>query len=496
MSFLGLDVGTSGCKAVAFDRTGRQLARAYREYPVRHSHDGWAELDSEQVCRECFAVIAEVAAATADDPVEAMAVSSQGEAFTPVDAAGRILAPAMVSSDTRAATLSRDWPDTFGRERLYRITGQTPHPMYTLFKLLWTREQRPDVWRTAAKFLCFEDLIHSQLGLPPHIGWPLAGRTMVFDVSSHRWSPEILAAIDLDPQKLATPLPSGAVVGTIPQHVAASLGLSDKVVIVTGGHDQMCSALGAGIAEPGEAMYATGTVECLAPVFEQPVFSPDLMVGNLCTYDACLPDMYGTIAFCLTGGNLLQWYRDQFAALERAEAERRGCSSYEVILDQMPDEPTSLLVLPYFTPSGTPHFDLHTPGAIYGLRLSTSRAEILRGLLEGVAYEMRANTDLLARAGVAIRQFRATGGGARNDRWNQLKADVLGVPLTTVPTTEAGCCGAAMLAAAARLQTPVRDLARQWITTGQVFEPNPSRHAHYTEQFERYQRLYQAVRKV
>ena len=198
MSYLGLDVGTSGCKAVVFDERGEQRALAYREYPVRHSHGSWAELDAEQVCAACKAVVAEAAAAVARDPVQALAVSSQGEAFTPVDAAGRMLAPAMVSSDARAAALAESWTAAFGAERLYRITGHTPHPMHTLFKLLWTRDHRRDVWNEAHRFLCFEDLLHAQFGLEPHMSWPLAGRTLFFDVARHAWSPEILAAIGLE----------------------------------------------------------------------------------------------------------------------------------------------------------------------------------------------------------------------------------------------------------------------------------------------------------
>ncbi len=496
MSYLGLDVGTSGCKAAVFDEDGPLLAAAYREYPVRHGCDGAAELDVERVCSACLEVIAEAAAAARGDPVRAMAISSQGEAFAALDAGGRVLAPAMVSSDSRAATIAADWSELFGRERLYRITGHTAHPMFTLFKLLWLRQYRPEVWRESRRFLCFEDLLQSRLGLTPRMSWPLAGRTMLFDVTSHAWSPGILAAIGLTTEFFAEPAPSGASVGTIPRSVAGRLGLADNVLLVAGGHDQMCAALGAGSTSPGQAMYATGTVECIAPLFPSPVFSAALMANNLCTYDAALNGMYGTVAFCLTGGNLLQWYRDQFGAAESAEAARRGDSAYELLLRQMPDQPTPLLVLPYFTPSGTPYFDLHTPGVIYGLRLSTTRGELLRGLLEGVAFEMRVNVEILTQAGIIISEFRATGGGARNRRWNQLKADVLGRPMATVASCEAGCCGAAMLAAAADQNVPAAELGQRWVRCEAVFEPNPQRQAFYDDQFQKYQRLYQAVRNI
>jgi xylulokinase len=496
MSYLGLDVGTSGCKAVVFGERGDQRARAYREYPVRHPQGGWAELDAEQVCAACKEVVAEAAASVSGDPVQSLGISSQGEAFLPIDASGRILGPAMVSSDARAASLAESWTASFGAERLYRLTGHTPHPMHTLFKLLWTRDHRPDIWRDAHRFLCFEDLLHTQLGLEPHISWPLAGRTLFFDVTRHAWSPEILAAIGLEPSRLAKPLASGSCIGTVARRAASAWGLKEDVTVVAGGHDQMCAALGAGIVSPGQAVYATGTTECITAVFQGPIFSSELRASNLCTYDSTLSGMYGTLAFCLTGGNILQWFRDQFGGAECAEAQRTGQNAYELLLQQAPEEPTRLLVLPYFAPGGTPYFDLDTPGVIYGLRLATSRGEVLRALLEGVLLEMYANTEILARSGVIIRGFRATGGGARSARWNQLKADILGVPITTISSMEASCCGAALLAAAARLGVSVERLAEEWVHPRAVFQPDPARHARYREQFPRYQRLYQAVRAL
>lgn len=493
MSYLGLDIGTTGCKAGVFDQRGRLLTLAYREYPLLSPEPGWAELDSAGVLDACLAVIREAAAATASDPVSGIGVSSQGEAFTPVARDGRILAGAMVSSDARAASLVRPWSEQFGLDRLYQITGHTPHSLFTIFKLLWLRQHRPEVFAQADKFYCFEDLLHWRLGLEPAIGWPLAGRTMLFDVRRHEWSAEILAELDLDAARLARPLASGTTVGTIPAAVARELGLGDGVVVVTGGHDQTCGALGAGVVEPGVAMYATGTVECICPAFDTAIFDARLMRGNLCTYDYTLPGMYATVLYSLTGGNLLQWFRNQWSAEEMRRAEAAGRNAYELILEAMAPEPTDLLVLPYFTPSGTPYFDARLPGAILGLRLGTTRGQVLRALLEGVAMEMRLNVDLLEQAGLTIDQFRAIGGGANSAVLTQLKADVLGRPITTMAVTEAGCLGVAMLAAAAVTGAAPRTLVDTWVETRHAVEPNPGRAARYDEKFQQYKRLYPAV---
>lgn len=494
--YMGVDIGTTGCKAVIFDEHGGQVASAYREYPVLSPQAGWAELDSDDVIAKCLAVIAESANQVPTGSVRALGISSQGEAFTPVDGSGRALANGMISSDVRAADYVASWPERFGPERLYQITGHTPHTMLSLFKLLWLRDRRPAIWNQAEKFLCFEDLLQLRLGLDPAIGWSLAGRTMLFDVRRHVWHEEILEAVGLDAHKLARPLASGSVVGTIARDTAKSLGLAAGAFVVTAGHDQPCGALGAGVTRPGVAMYATGTVECITPAFAEPVFTDELRRSNLCTYDHAVAGMYATVAFSLTGGNILKWFRDEFGAVELAEADKTGRDPYELLLAQAGDRPSGLLVLPYFTPTGTPYFDTDPTGAILGLRLSTTRGEFIRALLEGVTFEMRLNLEVLERSGCRVERLRAIGGGAKSEIWNQLKADVTRRPIVALSVTEAPCLGAAMLAGAADREEPVAELAEKWVKPVGLTQPRPELADWYDERFETYKRLYPTLKQI
>ena len=496
MSWAGIDVGSTGCKAVAFDDGGRELAQAYREYPVLAPREGWAEIDSRRVARLCLEVIREVAGAVGRDRIRGLCVSSQGEAFTPVGADGGILGNAMLSFDTRAAGIAESWSRSFGQRRLYRITGHTAHPMFSLFKLLWLKKNAPRVWGRASRFLCFEDLVHHQLGLDPAMSWPMAGRTMLFDVIRHDWDDKILRAAGVARERLSRTVPSGTIVGEIPAATARSLGLPAGVPVVAGGHDQTCAALGAGITAPGRGIYATGTTECICPAFSHPKFSGELFSSNLCTYDYTVKGMYTTVAFSLTGGNILQWFRNEFGREEMKEAARKKISPYEVILRQLPSDPTKLLVLPYWTPTGTPYFDTRVPGAILGLRLTTTRGQVLRALLEGVAYEMRLNVEILAGAGCRVRELLASGGGAKNPAWTQLKADVLGMPITTVKASQTGCLGAAMLARSAVTGRPLRRVAAEMVRVGGVVHPHPQRAAFYRDRFSAYRSLYPALRSL
>lgn len=494
LSYLGLDIGTGGCKAVVFNTSGKELASSFREYDVLHPYPGWAELNPEEVMTKCFEVISEVNRCVSD-PVTAMSISSQGEAFAPVGHDGKILGNAMVSSDSRARDHAVSWTNKFGNEKIYHITGHTPHPLFTLFKILWIKENQPEVWKNARYFLCFEDLFHYRMGLEPRISWPLAGRTMLFDVQHHQWSPEILEAVGLLPERLAIPMASGEITGTITAENGTRLGFKNSVTLVAGGHDQTCAALGSGVIGTGMCMYATGSVECFCPVLDRPSFSEELHRNNLCCYDFTARGKYTSVAYSLTGGNILRWMRDELGQHEKVVAADSGQNAYTLLLNDMPSHPSDLLVLPYFSATGTPYFDTRARGAIIGLQLSTTRGEITRALLEGVALEMKLNLLLMEKSGMNINTLIATGGGTRNPKWTQLKADVLNKKIIVRDISEAGCFGAAMLARSATENIPVVEILRNQDFKSEEFSPDTRNAILYEEKFSIYKRLYPVLKQ-
>lgn len=491
--YMGIDIGTSACKAAIFNEDGRQISMAQREYNIISTNSGWAELDTDEVCRKCFEVIRESASAVEAGSVKGLGISSQGEAFTLIDKEGNALCNALVSSDIRANVMINPFTEKFGAEKLYFITGHTPHPMFSLFKILWLKEHMPEIWAKCDRILCFEDLLQYRLGIKnPSIGWPLAGRTMLFNVISHDWNNEILYHAGVRAEQLSRPLQSGSVSGYVNKEIAEELNLGENTFIVTGGHDQTCAGLGAGAIDPGIAVYTSGTVECITPAFNKPVFTANLRKSNLCTYDHAAPEMYATVAFSLTGGNLLKWFKDEFGASEIAQAEKSNCSPYELLLEKLPEGPTRLLVLPYFTPSGTPYFDVNVKAAILGLDLSVSREEILKALLEGVAFEIKLNMEILRQSGYIVNELRIIGGGARSLKHIQLKSDVIGMPISLLDVTEAGCMGVAMLAKAAYTSETVSDIARNWVRP--VAQVKPNNVDFYNQKFGDYKKLYNMLK--
>ena len=492
MSFLGVDVGTTGVKAVAFSADGAQIASAYEEYPLLFPFRGAAELDSARVIAAARRVIASVAAQSASDPVQSIGVASQGEAFTPLAADGSVLGNGMVSSDTRAADLVPAFSEAFGAERLYGTTGHTPYPMYSLYKLLWLRDNQPEVWRGMSRILFMQDLVAYTLTGEMATDPSLAARSMLYDVSAGDWSPEVLHALVLDAACLPRIVPSGTPCGGVTAEAASELGLAAGIPVACCGHDQPVGAVGCGASNPGVAAFSIGTVECICPALDRLILDPLLMRSNLASYPHVIGGLWTTVLFSITAGSVLRWLRDQVAVSETEQAAADGVDAYSRIMDAASPEPSRLVVLPHFGPTGTPHFDPDGAGAVFGLKLSTTRAELFRGFLEGISYEMKWNLDTLAGAGLNVTELRAVGGGARSPIWMQIKSDILGVPLSTMRVSESTCLGAARLAGVgAGLLEP--EAAEAWAVVGRTFEPDPNRTALYEERFAIYRDLYQSM---
>jgi xylulokinase len=498
MSLLGIDIGTTGCKAIVFRTDGEILGQGYEEYPLIHPREGWSELDSNHVWEAVRrSIAAAVDRAGAADPVRALATSVQGEAVTPVTAEGEVLAHSPVTFDGRTVAYEAWWEERLGRERLFALTGMPLHPMYTINKIMWWRREQPEVYERAWKFLCYGDFALWKLGVRPTIDYSMAGRTMAFDLRENRWSPEILEAAGVDPGKLPDAAPSGTVVEKLPNAVCDSLGLPQGVLAVTGGHDQPCGAFGAGIGEPGLAMDATGTVECITPIFDAPVLSEAMLRNNYCCYRHVVPELYASLAFNFTGGSLLRWYRDELGATEVDEARVSGLDVYDIMIGKAAGEPSSVFVLPHFTMTGTPWFDPHSRGAILGLTLATTKAEILKGLLDGITYEMRLNLDRLAEAGVRVDRLRGIGGGAKSRTWMQLKADIFNRPVSSLNVSEAACLGAAMLAGvAAGEYDSCRQAAEAVVRVVETYDPQPEEVRRYEEAYAIYRDIYPRLREL
>ena len=482
MSFVGIDIGSSQVKAVAFAECGKVLASFKQPYSFTVSSDGAMELDGNTVMSAAFEVLKACSnAVKAVSPVQAIGCSSQGEAFSMLDDAGNILAPAMISGDIRPAAVIEEFFADYGKDKLYRQTGQPGSAMFSIAKLLYIKKYHPELFARCAKILCFEDLLAYKLTGKAVMGASLANRTMLYDPVNACWIKELLELCGIQENMLAEVMPSGKIGGTLTPAVAKALDMSENVCVVTGGHDQIMGAFGCGAVKPAMAMYAAGSVQALVPVMDKFVLSDELLAGNLCTSNSAVENMYASIAYSLTGSNLTEYFI--------REIVRDGARDYDALYNDMPAAPSNLLVLPYFTASGTPYFDARTPGCIYGWRFGTTRGELFKALSEGVAMEMRLNCELLKQNGFELKQLIASGGGFRNSRAVQLHADVLNLPISLCNEAETGCRGAASLAAQA-ITTQALPVPEITLTV----EPDQSRSNIYSEKYMQWKNFSQTIR--
>jgi len=481
MSLLGIDLGTSGCKAGAFALDGACLAQAYRGYAMRHPRPGWSELDSREVWGAVRTVIAEVAAQARRDPVTALAVSAFGEAFVPVTRDRELLDDSILCVDDRGREHVGRLAADFGREALYRINPNLLGPNYSLPKLLWLREHRPEAYAQADHFLLWSDLVAFLLGCPAVTNNSHANRTLLLDLDRNDWSEPLLTWAGIPRAKLGPVVAGGTVIGTVTAAMANELGLPPGVQVVAGGHDQCCNALGCGGIAPGRAVYGLGSFDCITPVFRRPPDPLAMLRANLNLEHHVLPDLYVSFLYN-QAGLLVKWFRETFAAHEPEDG------IYEALLAEMPATPSRLLVLPHFDPP--PHHPPDTAGAIVGLKPDTPRGEILKAILEGTAFHFVEGLAALRQLGIDTDRLIASGGGAKSAAGLQVRADIFGIPIVRPAITEAGVLGAAMLAglATGALASP-REAADLFVRADRTFTPDPARHARYRERHGLYRQM-------
>jgi xylulokinase len=490
MSLLGIDVGTTGCKAVVFSACGRLLASAYEEYDNLRPRPGWAELDAVDVWSKIKRTVIKTASAAASDPIQALAVSSLAEAMVPVTADREMLGPSILNFDVRGQEYVAGLADVLDDGRLYRINGNTLGNHYSLTKLVWTRDHQPDLYERADKFLLWGSFVPFMLGADPVVDYSLANRTLLFDIDRRAWSREILEVARLDPAKLPDIAPSGTVIGTVSGDMASELGLPANVAIVAGAHDQCASALGCGVIQEGRAVYSMGTFVCVTPVFGQRREPAVMMERGINTEHHAVPGKF--VCFIYNqGGSLIKWYRDTFAAAEHRHAEQAGRDVYDDLFAEVPEGIGSTMVLPHFATTGPPEFIPDSCGVLAGLRLETSRGDILKGTLEGITFYLKECIESLPATGIEIKDFRAVGGGSKSDVWLQTTADILQRPLVRPRVTEAGALGAAIIAGVGCGVFPSYEAGVEaMVSLERTFEPDLQKREPYQRRFEKYRRLW------
>jgi len=424
--------------------------------------------------------------------IRSLTVSSFGESFAAFGKSGEALSDIILYTDKNVGgevdILLEKIPN------IGQIAGAKPNSFYALPKMMHMIKTRPDIRQNVWKFLQVADFVIYRLCGETVIDYSLACRSLAFDVLNLSWSEPILSAAGIEAEKLSIPVSAGTTAGTLRKELAEKLNLPENTKIITGVHDQVASAVGAGALSEGEAVVGTGSVECITPVFGHIALGLDFIGRNFACIPHAAPGKYVTYAFTLTGGSILSWYRDRLAAHLIPAARQKGVSVYELLNESCPETSSDLLVVPHFGGTGTPELDPFALGTVTGFSMSSGLPEIYRAILEGLCFEMRYNRDQLDLCGISFSTLRASGGGAKSDIWLKLKADILGVPVSPLENADAGSAGGAMLAAVTTGEfDTLEQTAKVFVKAREPFVPDPQKSGYYGEKYEKYKKIRQTM---
>jgi xylulokinase len=469
---VGLDVGTTGVKALALSPAGEVLARAEESYGLSTPHPGWAEQDPEDWWRA-----AERALAALGGEPTAIGLSGQMHGLVVLDDRDRVLRPAILWNDQRTEAECVEIEERVGLSRLIQLTGNRALTGFTAPKLLWLRRHEPTTYARVASVLLPKDYVRLRLTGEHAIDVADASGTLLFDVAERRWSQEMLEALDLDPGWLPRALESPEVSG----ETAAG------TPVAAGAGDQAAAALGVGVDRPGPVsvvLGTSGTVFAALPAFAA---DPQARVHAFCH---AVPGGWHAMGVMLSAAGSLRWLRDALG----------GGSGYDELTaaaQEWPPGTEGLTFLPYLSGERTPHADPHARAAFAGLTLRHDRGAFVRAVLEGVAYGLRDSLELLRELGVDSRACHVSGGGARSELWLRIIASVLGLPLRRTATDEGSAYGAALLGGvAAGVFRDVHDAVDTCVRLLDPVEPDPQWSAVYERGYDRFRLLYPALRPL
>jgi xylulokinase len=491
---LGLDVGTTNTKAVAFDpATGRVVAVASRPTPYTDLADGIQETEPAELWQavvDCLqAIVPQLAG-----PILAMGVASLGEAGVPLDAAGQPVYRIIPWYDRRTEPQLQHLLERVDPLHLFQISGQATHHVYSLYKLLWLRERQPAAFAALRRWLSISDYVAWRLTGETATDDSLASRTGLFDQPSRRWSPELVQLAGLSESQLPTVLPAGTTVGKVTVEAARATGLPSGIAVGIGGHDHLCGALAVGAVAAGMVVDSIGTAESIVLPVE--AFSADerLMQARMSCCAHVVPGLYVVEGGLARGGGSLEW----LANLLFADAAEPVAAALAAAA-QAPAGARELLYFPYLGGNGAPLGDKNLAASFVGLQPSHERRHLVRAVLEGVAFGIRhtiaATADVV---GPPRPPIGVIGGGSRSALWLQIRADILGQPVQAIQVPEAVALGAALLAGVGAGVYPNAVAAAGAVERQtRLYRPDPERQADYDRRFqEDYSLLYPAIRPI
>jgi xylulokinase len=483
---LGIDVSTTGAKALLIDQNGQVIASATTPLTLFTPRPLWSEQDPRQwwtgITQSIRQALSE--ADISGDAIAAIGLTGQMHGLVLLDESGDVLRPAILWNDQRTGPQCDRIRARLGKERLIQITGNDALTGFTAPKILWVQENEPEIYAHARHILLPKDYIRFKLTGEYALDKAGGSGTILFDLEERTWSEEVLGALEIPAEWLPPTYEGNQVSGVINAQAASETGLAEGTPVVGGAGDQAAQAVGVGAVEPGIIALTLGTSGVVFAPTASALIEPE---GRLHAFCHALPERWHFMGVMLSAAGSLQWYRDTLAP-ELSFNDLLGEAQ------EIAPGTEGLFFLPYLTGERTPYPDPLARGAWIGLTVRHQRAHMTRAVLEGVAFGLKDSFTLIQEAGLGtVDQVRISGGGSKSQLWQQILADVLGVELVTVNTTEGAAFGAAILAGVgAQMFEDVSSACETMIQLTGTTQPSPAQMV-YQEYYPCYRPLYPAL---
>ncbi|WP_418418091.1 xylulokinase [Blautia sp.] len=491
---LGIDIGTSACKAALFDRKGQVLAAANGEYPVYYPEEGWAEQNPEEWWSAVCEAVRQVIRKAGIQPEEIAGVGIDGQSWSAIaiDKGGKVLTNTPIWMDTRAQSICDRLNEEIGEEEIFRIAGNSLQPSYTTAKILWYKENLPEVYSKIYKILQSNSYIAfkltGQISQDLSQGYGLH----CFDMRTGQWDEEMCKKMGIPRDFLPEIVPSDRIIGTVTKKAAEESGLAEGTPVAAGGLDAACGTLGAGVIHPGETQEQGGQAGGMSICIEKYQADPRLILGF-----HVIPGKWLLQGGTTGGGGVMRWFEKEFADYERLMREQTGISSLDQlneIAEKVKPGCDGLVFLPYMAGERSPIWNPYAKGVFYGLDFSKTKGHMVRACMEGVAFSLRHNLETAEEAGAKAEILRAMGGSANSLLWTQIKSDVTGKTMAVPASDTATTLGAALLAGVGTgFYKDYEEAVAETVKVTRKHQPDPEKKAVYDKNYETYLELYRSL---
>ncbi|MDR1612128.1 MAG: xylulokinase [Planctomycetota bacterium] len=494
---LAHDLGTSGIKASLFCENGELLESAAHSYPSEFSPGGRAEQDPEDWWRAACAATRELCGRHGADRVSAIAASGMMMGCLCVDGNGVPLRKHILYCDQRSTAQAERFTERAGEWEIYKISGNRPSASYCAAKYMWVKENQPDIYRNTHKLVNAKDYLNFRLTGKIATDPTDASGTNLYDLLSGSWSGKMLDAAGLDGELLPEIAPSTAVLGELTRAAAEALGLRPGIPVMTGAADGVCASVGVGCVKPGAIYNYIGSSSWIAAAADEPVYDPKM---RTITFAHAAPGVFNPMGIMQVAGGAYSWLRDEICRAESLEAEEKGRNVYELLdalAAESPPGANGVLFLPYLLGERTPHWDPLARAAFVGMGMANGRADLVRSVLEGVAYNLSITVDIFREMGGELKEMPVIGGGAKGGLWRQILADVYDLDVL-LPNylEEATSIGAAIVAGVGAGIFPDLSAADRFIKIVDRLAPIVENQPTYRRRKENFLAVYEALKPV